>query len=41
MKKTLIVACAVAGGLFLALAAPPPAQALPNVNLGIEKMPTR
>lgn len=37
MNKTLIVACAVAGGLFAALAAPPPAQALPSVNLGIEK----
>ena len=37
MNKTLIVACAVAGGLFAALAVPPPAQALPSVNLGIEK----
>jgi len=37
MNKTLLVACAVAGGLFAALAAPPPAQALPSVNLGIEK----
>ena len=37
MNKTLIVACAVAGGLFAALAAPPPAQALPSVNLSIEK----
>ncbi|MGI9403486.1 MAG: hypothetical protein ACR2OF_03125 [Hyphomicrobium sp.] len=37
MNKALIVACAVAGGLFAALAAPPPAQALPSVNLGIEK----
>ncbi len=37
MNKTLIVACAVAGGLFAALAAPPPAQALPSVSLGIEK----
>ena len=37
MNKTLLVACAVAGGLFVALAAPPPAQALPSVNLGIEK----
>ena len=37
MHKTLIVACAVVGGLFAALAAPPPAQALPSVNLGIEK----
>lgn len=37
MKKTLLMACAVAGGLFVALAAPPPAQALPSVNLSIEK----
>ncbi len=37
MHKTLLVACAVAGGLFAALAVPPPAQALPSVNLGIEK----
>ncbi|MHA1179821.1 MAG: hypothetical protein ACTSSR_03735 [Alphaproteobacteria bacterium] len=37
MNKTLIVACAVAGGLFAGLAAPPPAQALPSVNLSIEK----
>jgi len=37
MNKTLLVACAVAGGLFAALAAPRPAQALPSVNLGIEK----
>lgn len=37
MNRTLIVACAVAGGLFAALAAPPPAQALPSVNLSIEK----
>ncbi len=37
MNKTHIVACAVAGGLFAALAAPPPAQALPSVSLGIEK----
>ncbi len=37
MNKTLIVACAVAGGLFAVLAAPPPAQALPSVNLSIEK----
>ena len=37
MNKTLLVACAVAGGLFVALAVPPPAQALPSVNLGIEK----
>ncbi len=37
MNKTLLVACAVAGGLFATLAAPPPAQALPSVNLGIEK----
>ena len=37
MNKTLIVACAVAGGLFAALAAPPPAQALPSANLSIEK----
>jgi hypothetical protein len=37
MNKSLIVACAVAGGLFAALAAPSPAQALPSVNLGIEK----
>ena len=36
MNKTLLVACAVAGGLFAALAAPPPAQALPSVNLGID-----
>ncbi len=36
MNKTLLVACAVAGGLFVAFAAPP-AQALPSVNLGIEK----
>ena len=37
MNKTLLVACAVAGGLFVALGVPPPAQALPGVNLGIEK----
>ncbi|MEE8310143.1 MAG: hypothetical protein V3R34_07105 [Hyphomicrobium sp.] len=37
MNKALLVACAVAGGLFAALAAPPPAQALPSVNLSIEK----
>ena len=37
MNKTLLVACAVAGGLFAALAIPPPAQALPSINLGIEK----
>ncbi len=37
MNKTLLVACAVAGSLFVALAVPPPAQALPSVNLGVEK----
>ena len=39
MNKTLLVACALAGGLFAALAGPPPAQALPSVNLNIEKNP--
>ena len=37
MNKTLLVACAVAGGLLVALGVSPPAQALPGVNLGIEK----
>jgi len=37
MNQTLLVACVMAGGLFAALVAPPPAQALPSVNLGIEK----
>jgi hypothetical protein len=37
MNKTLLVACAVAGGLSVALAVLPPAQALPSINLGIEK----
>jgi len=37
MKRTVLVACAAAGGLFVALAAPPPVQALPSVNLDIAK----